>query len=127
MSAFFLFLFLALALRDPCLHNFLDECSWHRFIQTKVNCSLGGREVLEFVLESFDNRGSRKQTAVLRKCGEPHQNLLVLEGRNPIADRLGGLVRDSGPNCGANLAEVAACRFRDTSEIVINALGSNLW
>ena len=53
MSAFFLFLFLALALRDPCLHNFLDECSWHRFIQTKVNGSFGGGEVLEFVLELF--------------------------------------------------------------------------
>src|SRR5579872_4873563 len=48
------------------------------------------------MVERFNNRGAWKQTAVVRKCGEPHQDYFVPERWDPIADDLGSLRRNGG-------------------------------
>src|SRR5450631_4726206 len=88
---------LAFVLGDPRLHKFLNECSRQWLVRGEVDSSFGGREALKFILEGFDNRGRREQTAVVRKRGEPHEHSFAFERGNPIADGFGGLRRCSGP------------------------------
>src|SRR5258708_7234192 len=118
--------FLAFDLRDPRLHHFLNKCSRQRFIGGELDGPFGCREALEFALKCFDNRGSREQTAVVRKCGEPHQHSFVLERRHPIADDFGSLRKRSRPNRRANLVQGAAGGFRDASKVFIDAFRSAL-
>src|SRR2546425_1042446 len=103
--------FLTFILRDPRLHEFLDKCGWQWLVDGEVDCPLGYGEALEFVLERLDHGRSRKQTAVVRKRGEPHQHSIVLERRNSIADRFSSLARDCGPNRCAHLVQHAAGGF----------------
>src|SRR5271166_327746 len=113
---------LAFVLRDPCLHEFLDERSRQGLVRGELNGPFGGGEVLEFVLERFENRGGGEQTAVVRKGGEPHQYSFVLDCGNPVADGLGSLGWHGRPNRRAKLFQHAAGGFGHTSEVFINVL-----
>src|SRR5258708_26188539 len=81
---------LAFALRDPGPDEFLDECSRKRFVRGELDGSFGCGEALKFVLEGFDHGGSREQTAMARKRGEPPQHSIGLERRHPVTDYLAG-------------------------------------
>src|SRR5207248_1860558 len=52
--------FLAFVLRDPRLHQFLDECCRQWLVAGELDGAFGCREALKFVLELFNNRGSGK-------------------------------------------------------------------
>jgi len=56
--------------------------------------------------------------------GVPHQRSFVLEDRNPTADSLGSLRRQSGPNRRAHLVQSAASRFRDACQVIVHGLRS---
>src|SRR5258707_11381397 len=96
-------LFLAFDLRDPRLHHFLNKRSRQWLVGGELDGPFGFGEALKFALELLDHRRSREQTAVVRKCGEPHEHSFVLERRHPIADDLCSLAWRSGPNRSANL------------------------
>src|SRR6266446_10681695 len=95
--------FLVFDLRDPRLHHFLNKCSRQWLVGGELDGPFGCGEALEFALKCFDNRGSREQTAVVGKRGEPHEHSFVLERRDPIADDLCSLAWRRRPNCRANL------------------------
>src|SRR6266567_4888279 len=118
--------YFAFDLRDPRLHQLLNQCSRQWLVRGELDCPFGSGEALKFVFERFDNRSSGEQTAVVRKRGEPHQHSFVLERRNPIADRLGGLRWHNGPDRGANLVQGAAGWFRDTRKVFINGSRSTV-
>src|SRR3989442_8516437 len=115
-------LFLAFDLRDPRLHQSLNECGRQRLVRGEVDGPFGCGEALKFVLKRFDNRGRGEQTAVVRKRGEPHQHSFVLERRNSIADGLGSLWWQSGPNRRAKFVQGVAGGFRDACEIFVHVL-----
>src|SRR5271157_899641 len=119
-------LFLIFDLRDSRLHQFFNKCGRQWLIRGELDGSFGCGEALKFLLERFDNGGSREQTTVVRKRGEPHQHSFVFDRRNPIADGLGGLRWHSRPNCCTNLVQGAAGGFRDTSKVFINAFRNAL-
>src|SRR5258705_4989849 len=106
-------------------HQFPDECGGKRFVCGEVESSLGCGETLEFVFEFFNHRRRGKQTAVVRKGGEPHQHPIVLEGGHPIADDFRRLGRDSGANRRAHLVQGAASGFWNTGEVFIHIFRSD--
>ena len=116
--------FLAFVLRDPRLHQFLNKRRRQWLVRGEVDGPFGCGEALKFVLERLDHGRTRKQTAVLRKRGEPHQHSFVLERRHPIADGLGSLRWHSGPNRRAHLVQGAAGGFRNTSNVSIHVFRS---
>src|SRR5437667_2977975 len=112
----------AFARPEPGFHHFLNECSRHRLVRGEVDGSFGCGEASKVVLKRFDNRGRGEQTAVVRKRGEPHQHSFVLERRNSIADGLGSLWWQSGPNRRAKFVQGVAAGFRDACEIFVHVL-----
>src|SRR5260370_8850414 len=100
--------FLTFVLRHALPHKFLDKSNWEGLVRGEVDGAFGGGEALKFVLEGLDHRRGREQTAVVRKRGEPHQHSVVLERRNPVADRLGGFRWHNGANRRAKLLQGVA-------------------
>jgi hypothetical protein len=111
---------LAFVLYDPRLHQFLDKRRRQWFVGRELDGAFGNREALKFFLEGLDHRRSREQTAMIGERGEPHQHAIVLEGRNPIADGLGSLRWNSGPDGRANHVQSAAGGFRDASKVLVH-------
>src|SRR5713226_3082276 len=100
-------------LRQARLHYPFQQSGRQRLVQREMDGPFGGGDVFEFVLERFDHgQTSGEQTAMVRKRGVPHQRSFVLEGRNPIADSLGGVRWQSRPNRRAHLVQRAAGGFR---------------
>src|ERR1700716_1991120 len=97
-------------------HQFPDECGGKWFVCGEVKSSLGCGETLEFVFEFFNDRRRGKQTAMVRKAGDPHPLQIVLEGGHPIADDFRLFRRDSGANRRARLVQRAASGFWNTGE-----------
>jgi len=124
LKRFGLSTFLLFVLRDPRFDYFLNQCGWQRLIYGEADGPFGCGVAFKFILERFNSRGSREQTAVVRKRGEPEQDSFVLEGGNPVTDGLGCLRWQSRPNRGANRVQSAAGGFRDASQIFVNTFRS---
>src|SRR6266436_6014732 len=116
--------FLTFVLRHALPHKFLDKSNWEGLVRGEVDGAFGGGEALKFVLEGLDHRRGREQTAVVRKRGEPHQHSVVLERRNPVADRLGGFRWHNGANRRAKLLQGVARRLRNGRKILVKAFRS---
>lgn len=116
--------FLAFDLREPRLHQFLDECSRQWLVRWEVDRPFRCGEALKLLLECLDHRRGREQTAMVRKCGEPYQHSFLLKRRNPIADGLSSFRGHGGSNRRAKLVQSAAGRFRDASEVFLNVFRS---
>ena len=113
------------------LLSFCAIRAFTRFLTSAVGSGLsvekwmvGRGEPLKLVLECLDHGRRREQTAVVRKCSEPHQRSLVIERRYPIADALGSLRWHSRPNRRANLVQGATGRFRDAGKVFVNIFRS---
>src|ERR1035437_1054662 len=119
-------LFLAFDLRDPRLHQFLNQCNRQWLVCGEVDGPFRCGEALQFVLKGFHDRGRGEQAAVVGKRRKPQQYSLVLERRNPIADGLGGLGRQSRPNRRAQFVQSAAGGFRDASKVFLNVFRSGV-
>ncbi len=87
----------------PGLHELLNERGGHRLVYGEVNGAFGRRVAPEFILKCFDNRGSGKQTAVVREGSKPHQDFILPERRNPVTDGLDSFRWHYRPNRCANL------------------------
>src|SRR6266851_2545839 len=108
-------------LRQARLHYPFQQSGRQRLVQREVDGAFGGGVVLEFVLERFDHsQTSGEQTAMVRKGGVPHDRSFVLEGRNPIADSLGGFRWQSRSNRRAHLVQRAAGGFRDGGQVSVD-------
>lgn len=109
------------------LDDFLDQSSWKRLVQRKVDGSLRSGVALKVVFKLIDDRGRGKQTAVAGKCGEPDENAFVFESRNAVADSFRRFAWRGGADRSAHFAKSAARRFwscrKVFSEIVRRLFG----
>src|SRR5438552_803047 len=116
---------LALALfvlRDSRLYDLLDQGCRRWLLHGKLNGPLGNLVTLQFILELLYYRCRRKQTAVSRKCGVPHQHAFVSKCGNAVADDLLSFRGHNGPNRRADAIQRSASRFWHCRQIFIHAL-----
>lgn len=115
---------LVLDLRKTNFDHLLEQSIRKRFIHREMDGALGSREIIQVFLAGFDDRSSRKQAAMIRKCGEPHQRTLVFENRHAVADAFHSFRRDRGTDSCANSVQGGAGGLGDGGQILIDGLGS---
>lgn len=100
--------------------DFLDEGGRQGLVDGELDGAFGDGEGLQVRAELFDHRGSGEKGTMLGEGSKPDYNLFVVEGRNAVGDRFGGLAGNSGANRSADFLERGALRFRSGGEIFVD-------
>jgi hypothetical protein len=100
--------------------HFFDQGGGKRFIDGELHGAFGEFVGLELRAELFDDPGGGEKGAVVGEGSKPHQDLFVLEGRDAIADELGGSAGSGGANERAKFPERGALGFGDSREVGVD-------